>query len=165
MSQRFKPASPSPPVIEWDGRYPIVEEDTPEGLRLNNPAGHLEQGESPLEARGARGAGDCTALCTHRLPGRLPGPLPAPRDAGRRDLYVRLAYSGTLGGPLPPAQSWMPASGARWWLSLDELAACQPCTAAPGAAMRARDHAAGQRLPLDAVFSHGSLSQLPTLMS
>jgi 8-oxo-dGTP pyrophosphatase MutT (NUDIX family) len=37
-------------VFAHDGRYLLVEEQTPEGLRLNNPAGHLEPGESPLQA-------------------------------------------------------------------------------------------------------------------
>ena len=36
-------------VIERDGRFLLVEEQTPEGLRLNNPAGHLDPGESPLQ--------------------------------------------------------------------------------------------------------------------
>ena len=31
-------------------RYLLVEEHTPEGLKLNNPAGHLDPGESPQEA-------------------------------------------------------------------------------------------------------------------
>jgi 8-oxo-dGTP pyrophosphatase MutT (NUDIX family) len=31
-------------------RYLLVEEHTPEGLKLNNPAGHLDPGESPQQA-------------------------------------------------------------------------------------------------------------------
>ena len=37
-------------LAERDGRYLLVEEHTPEGLRLNNPAGHLEPGESLVQA-------------------------------------------------------------------------------------------------------------------
>ena len=29
-------------------QFLLVEEHTPDGLRLNNPAGHLDPGESPL---------------------------------------------------------------------------------------------------------------------
>ena len=36
-------------VIEKDGRYLMIEEMTRDGLRINNPAGGLESGESPLE--------------------------------------------------------------------------------------------------------------------
>jgi len=37
-------------VIEHQGRFLMVEEQTAEGLRINQPAGHLEQGESLLQA-------------------------------------------------------------------------------------------------------------------
>ncbi|RZL28469.1 MAG: NUDIX domain-containing protein, partial [Rubrivivax sp.] len=47
---QFKPAVTVAAVVARDGRYLLVEEDTPEGVMLNNPAGHLEQGESPLQA-------------------------------------------------------------------------------------------------------------------
>ncbi len=37
-------------VIEQDGRFLLVEEQTADGLRFNQPAGHLEEGESLLDA-------------------------------------------------------------------------------------------------------------------
>ena len=43
---RFKPSTTVAAIIERDGRFLLVEEETPEGLRLNNPAGHLDAGES-----------------------------------------------------------------------------------------------------------------------
>jgi 8-oxo-dGTP pyrophosphatase MutT (NUDIX family) len=36
-------------VIEQDGRFLLVEEETDSGLRLNQPAGHLDENESLLE--------------------------------------------------------------------------------------------------------------------
>jgi 8-oxo-dGTP pyrophosphatase MutT (NUDIX family) len=50
MSVRFKPNVTVAAVIEQHGRFLLVEEETPQGLRLNNPAGHLEQGESLIQA-------------------------------------------------------------------------------------------------------------------
>jgi len=47
MNTRWKPSATVAAIIERDGRYLLVEEHTPEGLRLNNPAGHLDPGESP----------------------------------------------------------------------------------------------------------------------
>jgi 8-oxo-dGTP pyrophosphatase MutT (NUDIX family) len=44
---RWKPSVTVAAVIEKDGRFLLVEEHTAEGLRLNNPAGHLEPAESP----------------------------------------------------------------------------------------------------------------------
>ena len=46
---RWKPSVTVAAIIEQDGRYLLVEENTAEGLRLNNPAGHLDPGESPLQ--------------------------------------------------------------------------------------------------------------------
>ena len=37
-------------IVERQGRFLMVEEHTGEGIRLNQPAGHLEAGESLLEA-------------------------------------------------------------------------------------------------------------------
>ena len=37
-------------VIEHQGRFLMVEEETADGLRVNQPAGHLEEGESLLQA-------------------------------------------------------------------------------------------------------------------
>jgi phosphatase NudJ len=47
---RWKPNVTVAAIIEQDGRFLLVEEETPDGLRLNNPAGHLEPGESLLDA-------------------------------------------------------------------------------------------------------------------
>lgn len=52
-----RPASrPEPPhvtvatVVERDGRFLLVEEDTDQGRVFNQPAGHLEPGETLIEA-------------------------------------------------------------------------------------------------------------------
>src|SRR3954469_20030372 len=46
---RWKPSVTVAAIIEKDGRYLMIEEMTRDGLRINNPAGGLEQGESPVE--------------------------------------------------------------------------------------------------------------------
>ena len=50
MDTRWKPNVTVAAIIERDGRYLLIEEHTQEGLRLNNPAGHLDPGESPAQA-------------------------------------------------------------------------------------------------------------------
>ena len=47
MNTRWKPSATVAAIIERDGRYLLIEEHTPEGLRLNNPARH----RSPLVLR------------------------------------------------------------------------------------------------------------------
>jgi 8-oxo-dGTP pyrophosphatase MutT (NUDIX family) len=52
----MKPARPAvtvATVVECDGRFLLVQEETERGLRLNQPAGHLEPGET-LSAGAAR---------------------------------------------------------------------------------------------------------------
>ncbi len=49
MTERWKPSVTVAAVIEHEGRFLLVEEHTADGLRLNNPAGHLDPGESPAQ--------------------------------------------------------------------------------------------------------------------
>lgn len=37
-------------IIKRDGRYLIIEEHTADGVKLNQPAGHIESGETPEQA-------------------------------------------------------------------------------------------------------------------
>ena len=46
MNTRWKPSVTVAAIIERDGKFMLIEEHTPEGLKLNNPAGHLDPGES-----------------------------------------------------------------------------------------------------------------------
>ena len=45
----WKPNTTVAAIIEKDGRFLMVEENTNEGVRINQPAGHLEDGESLFE--------------------------------------------------------------------------------------------------------------------
>lgn len=45
----LRPAVSVATVVERDGLYLLVEEYTRAGLRLNQPAGHLETGETPAQ--------------------------------------------------------------------------------------------------------------------
>ena len=50
MSTIWKPNVTVAAIIESDGRFLLVEEETADGLRLNQPAGHLDEGESLVNA-------------------------------------------------------------------------------------------------------------------
>ncbi|MGL5632261.1 MAG: NUDIX hydrolase [Azovibrio sp.] len=51
MSERvWKPSVTVAAVVEQDGKFLMVEEEAEEGIRFNQPAGHLEPGESLIQA-------------------------------------------------------------------------------------------------------------------
>jgi phosphatase NudJ len=50
MDTRWKPSVTVAAIVERNGKFLLVEEHTPEGLKLNNPAGHLDPGESLVDA-------------------------------------------------------------------------------------------------------------------
>ena len=98
---RWKPSVTVAAVIEQQGRYLLVEEETVDGLRLNNPAGHLEQGETPLQAV-RREALEETARTFE--PEALLGlyMVESQSKNGTESVtYLRFAYCGTVTEPEP----------------------------------------------------------------
>ena len=88
----WKPNVTVAAVVERDGRFLVVEEETDDGLRFNQPAGHLEKGES-LVAAAAREALEETA---HRFrPEFLVGIYQWPKP-GSDITYLRFAFGGSV---------------------------------------------------------------------
>lgn len=50
MRNYWKPNTTVAAIVERNGKFLMIEERTREGLRLNQPSGHLNQGESLLQA-------------------------------------------------------------------------------------------------------------------
>jgi 8-oxo-dGTP pyrophosphatase MutT (NUDIX family) len=147
MSERFKPSVTVAAVIEREGRYLLVEEHTPEGLRLNNPAGHLEPGEA-LAAACAREALEET---THTFtPTALVGIYlsrfvrPA---TGEEISYLRFAFCGEL-GPQVAGRSLDAGIVRTLWLTPEEVRASRERHRSPLLLRCIEDHLAGQRYPL-----------------
>ncbi len=46
MSEVWKPSVTVAAIVERDGKFLIIEEHTTDGIKLNQPAGHLDPGES-----------------------------------------------------------------------------------------------------------------------
>lgn len=156
MDTRWTPHVTVAALIERDGRYLLVEEHTREGLRLNNPAGHLEPGETP-EQGCVREALEET---THRFtPTHLVGVYltRSPAAAGAIT-YLRLAFAGTLGEALPGHQ--LDDGIVRTlWLSPDELRAQPERLRSPLVLRCIEDHQRGVRWPLSAIHCDPSALQ------
>lgn len=154
--ERWKPSVTVAAVVEREGRYLLVEEETPEGLMLNNPAGHLDPGETPLQAVVREALEETARTFT---PESFLGCYLARflRPARQEDVtYLRLAFSGTVGEAIA-GRALDQGIVRTLWLSLDELRATAARHRSPLVLRCCEDHAAGRRLPLDAVFSDASL--------
>jgi 8-oxo-dGTP pyrophosphatase MutT (NUDIX family) len=93
MNRVWKPNVTVAALIEREGRFLLVEEETEDGLRFNQPAGHLDEGES-LVAACAREALEETAWGF--APTALVGVYQWSRPQG--DItYLRFAFAGELG--------------------------------------------------------------------
>ena len=140
----WKPNVTVAAVIERDGRFLLVEEETPEGLRFNQPAGHLEEGES-LEEAAVREALEETA---HRfVPEYLVGIYQWRKP--ERDLsYLRFAFSGRVLAHDARRQLDEDIIAAHW-LTPDEIRARQAQLRSPMVMRCIDDYLAGRRFPLD----------------
>jgi 8-oxo-dGTP pyrophosphatase MutT (NUDIX family) len=142
-------------------RYLLVEEQTPEGLRLNNPAGHLDPGETP-EQGVVRETLEETARVF--VPTALVGVYLSRfvRPATGEDVtYLRFAYAGHVGEPVPGRLLDEPIERTLW-LTLDEIRAALPRLRSELVLRCVLDHAAGVRHPLIVVTDDGTL-QVPVV--
>lgn len=148
-SPRWKPSVTVAAVIEQDGRYLLVEEQTADGLRLNTPAGHLEPGESPQQGA-VREALEETGRAFH--PAALLGVYMAASDdaQGTPTTWLRLAFCGSAGEPDPRRP--LDAGIVRTlWMTPAEVEASRARHRSPLVWRCVQDHLRGQRFGLEAI--------------
>jgi 8-oxo-dGTP pyrophosphatase MutT (NUDIX family) len=153
---RFSPSVTVAAIIEDRGRFLVVEEETPEGVRLNNPAGHLERGESPLQGV-VREMLEETARDFE--PRALVGVYLSrfQRPALALDVtYLRFAFTGDIGERI--AGRSLDAGILRTlWMTPDEIRASAARHRSPLVLRCMEDHLAGRRFPLDLVTTDPSV--------
>ena len=157
MDTRWKPNVTVAAIIEKDGRYMLIEEHTQEGLRLNNPAGHLDEGESPADGC-AREALEETA---HPFqPTALVGIYLSrfQRAATGEDItYVRMAFCGDI-GDLQPHLSLDEGIVRTLWMNPEEVRASADRHRSPLVLRCIEDHLAGRRYPLDLIYTDAAVT-------
>lgn len=147
MAQRWKPNVTVAAVIERQGRYLLVEEETADGLRLNTPAGHLDPGESPAEGC-VRETLEETA---HRFTPTAVVGIYLARTRQPKDItYLRFAFTGTL-GDFEPARPLDHGIVRTLWMTVDEIRASTARHRSPLLLQCVEDHLAGKRYPLELV--------------
>jgi 8-oxo-dGTP pyrophosphatase MutT (NUDIX family) len=186
----WKPSATVAAVIERDGRFLFVEERTRDGLRINQPAGHLDPGESLLQAcvretleetayrftpmqllgvylwraghaRGANGAIGAEAASGLRCMGaRCVDGNIGAEAANGAATYLRFAFTGVLGEAIA-GQALDDGIVRTLWLTPDELAARAHLHRSPLVARCVDDYLRGQRYPIDLLFTHPSALEPP----
>jgi 8-oxo-dGTP pyrophosphatase MutT (NUDIX family) len=142
----LKPEVTVAALVEQGGRFLVVEERIKGRVVFNQPAGHVETGETLLEAV-AREAREETAW--RFTPQHLVG-IYLLRDAGRARSYLRFAFTGTAEDH-DSAQPLDRGILRTHWLTRAELAERQPRLRSPLVLRCIDDYLAGRRHPLDLV--------------
>ena len=139
----WKPHVTVAAVIEQSGRFLLVEERTPDGVRFNQPAGHLDPGESILAAV-VRETLEETAY--HFVPEALIG-IYQWHQAARDRTYLRFAFAGKITGH--EAERSLDEGIIRaLWQTADELYAGQALHRSPLVCDCVTDYLKGARYPL-----------------
>lgn len=161
MSEVWKPSVTVAAIIEREGRFLMVEEHSGDGLRINQPAGHLEAGESLLEAVVREALEESAHVFTPTaLVGTYLSRNVASSRGGLSVTYLRFAFAGSVGAALErPLDQGIVRTV---WMTRAELAACAERHRSPLVLRCVDDYLNGQRAPLELVQADASaLGPLP----
>jgi phosphatase NudJ len=145
VNERWRPNVTVAAVVERNGRYLLVEERAADGsLKLNNPAGHLDPGETLLQAvvREVLEETACVFTPTH-----LQGIHLAPSATEDGVTYLRFAFAGHIGEPMP-GRALDDGIVRTLWLTPEEIAAERARHRSALLTRCIEDHRAGKRYPL-----------------
>jgi 8-oxo-dGTP pyrophosphatase MutT (NUDIX family) len=175
---RFRPSVTVAAVIECDGRFLLVQEQTADGVRLNQPAGHLDPDET-LPAACAREVLEETAYVfkptallgaylaryqPQNLPQNQPQSQPQNQPQNQPNnhstthaaiTYLRFAFTGELGAQIT-GRALDDGILGTLWLTREEIAARADEHRTPLVMQCIDDYLSGRRLPLDALVAHPS---------
>ena len=151
----WKPSVTVAAVVERDGRFLLVEEDTREGRRLNQPAGHLDPGESLAQAV-VREALEETAH--HVDPVACVGVYMSrnlDETSGTDVTYMRFAFACRIVAH-DAGRALDAGIVTALWLSPDEIRSRRDMHRSPLVMRTVDDYLAGKRYPLELIFTHPS---------
>ena len=155
MPNTWKPSVTVAAVIERDGRFLLIEEETSEGVKLNQPAGHLDPHES-LQQAVVREVLEETA---HDFtPTALVGMYMSRYCSKRRGTdvtYLRFTFCGTAG-----KEHDVPLDDGiirTLWMTRAEIAASEQRHRSPIVLRCVDDYLAGLRAPLALLHTHASV--------
>lgn len=162
MTHNFRPSVTVAAIIEHEGRFLLIEEETSEGVKLNQPAGHLD----PLESLEQAVIREVKEEAAHEfIPNGLVGMYLSRYFSKSRQAdvtYLRFTFCGSVG-----KQYDQPLDDGilrTLWLTRDELAALSEHHRSPTVLQCVDDYLAGKRTELALLQTHPSVfaGGLPT---
>lgn len=142
----WKPNTTVAAIVEQGGKFLLVEEETADGIRLNQPAGHLENNETLLQAV-VRETDEETAY--RFRPEALLG-IYQWKHPDKDLTYLRFAFIGSVSDHRPQQQ--LDAGILRAvWLDIEQIRASRPIHRSPQVMTCIEHYLAGQRFPLAAL--------------
>jgi 8-oxo-dGTP pyrophosphatase MutT (NUDIX family) len=160
MPRIWKPSVTVAAVIERDGLFLLIEEETSDGIRINQPAGHLDPFES-LEQAVIRETLEETAhdFTPTGLVGMYMSRYRSART-GEDVTYLRFTFCGTAGKEYD--QPLDEGILRTLWMTRDELAACRERHRSPIVLQCVDEYLEGRRAPLALLHTHPSVFSLET---
>lgn len=145
----WKPNVTVAAVLEQDGKFLLVEEETGQGVLFNQPAGHLEPGESLISAV-ARETLEESAY--EFEPQNLLG-IYRWHSKASDTTYLRFAFTGRILAHHPERELDDGILHAVW-MTPEEIRATQPRHRSPLILRCVEDYLAGKRYPLDMIVHY-----------
>jgi 8-oxo-dGTP pyrophosphatase MutT (NUDIX family) len=143
---QFKPNTTVAAIIEQNGKFLLVEEVTDRGNRFNQPAGHLEDGESLIQAVIRETMEEAAYEFT---PEALLGVYQW-KHPHSETTYLRFAFIGKAGAHYP-MQELDEGIIRTVWAGIDEIRDKARLMRSPQVITCVEDYLAGKRFPLDVI--------------
>ena len=137
-------------VIERDGRFLLVDEETDQGRLFNQPAGHWDPGETLLEAV-VRETREETGL---RFTPQALVAIHHWHDDANDFTYLRFAFAGDAEGDAKARPEEASIYGVVW-MTVDEIRATRARQRGPQVLACVEEYLRGRRVPLDLIAHLG----------
>ena len=143
---QFKPNSTVAAIVEQDGKFLLVEETTDRGNRFNQPAGHLEDNETLIEAVIRETLEESAYDFT---PTALLG-IYHWKHPHNDTTYLRFAFIGKVGAHYPE-QKLDDGIIRAVWMTADEIREQSALTRSPQVLTCIEDYLSGKGYPLEVI--------------
>jgi 8-oxo-dGTP pyrophosphatase MutT (NUDIX family) len=144
----WKPNVTVAAIVENEGRYLLVEEQTSNGILFNQPAGHLEPDESIIQGA-IRETLEETGYTF--VPQWVLG-IYRWHSHADNTVFLRFAFSGTVAAH-DPSRALDAGILSAGWFAVDEIRKMTYCHRSPLVMRCIDDHLAGKRYPLE-ILTH-----------